>query len=131
MIVRSLAGSSPLSTVAVTVAVPSGSETLALSLERVIIGSGGGSSLSRMFTDTLEMDMPEQPSSVLDAEWLMVTVPSVESASSPASIVTLWEVFQFRVVKVRTDLSADRLGSPVRSSLMVTLAVGLAANTTS
>ena len=84
-----------------------------------------------MFTDTLGMDMPEQPSSVLDAVWLMVALPSVESASSPASIVTRWGVFQFPVVKVRADLSADRLESPVRSRLTVTLAVGLAANTTS
>ena len=129
--VRLSTGSSPPATAAVTVAVPSGSETLVPSLERVIAGSGGGSSLSRMFTDTLEMDMPEQPSSILDALWAMVTLPSEASSSSPAAIVTRWEVLQSSLVKVREDLSAEALGSPVRSSVIVTLAVGLAVNTTS
>ena len=129
--VKSPAGSSPLATVAVTVAVPSGSETLAPSLERVIPGSGGGSSLSRIFTDTLEMDIPEQPSSVLEAAWLMVALPSLESASSSASMVTRWGVFQSLLVNAREDLSADRLASPATSSVTVTPAVGLAVNTTS
>ena len=87
--------------------------------------------MSRISTDTLEMDMPEHPSSVLDAVWPMVARPSLASASSPASSVTRWGLFQFPLVNLRDDLSAERPGSPVRTSVMVTLAVGFAASTTS